>query len=183
MNLDPIIIAFTFTFLAELGDKTQLMIISLSSFHKKLTLFFVALTALLTVNLMGVLTGAALKILIPEQVTRLLIGILFILFGLFFLRYGKKDASLFKTKYTILTVFLLVSAAELGDKTQLSLVALSAKYEPITVFLGAFLSFSLITWVNVTLGSKLCEIISVDKLKLLCSLLFIVFGVLCLLGF
>jgi putative Ca2+/H+ antiporter (TMEM165/GDT1 family) len=68
---------------------------------------------------------------------------------------------------------------ELGDKTQLAVIALSAKYgAPVQVFLGAMLAFTLLTALGVVLGKIISQYISARYIKIGASLIFIVFGVL-----
>lgn len=73
---------FVLLFLAELGDKTQLAVITLSSKeHKPLPIFLGASIALCFVTLLGVLGGEALTRLVPEGLLRRLSAGAFLLMG------------------------------------------------------------------------------------------------------
>ncbi|MCD6509308.1 MAG: TMEM165/GDT1 family protein [Thermoprotei archaeon] len=72
--------------------------------------------------------------------------------------------------------FSLVFLAELGDKTQLTVIALSAKEEPLRVLLGAMGAFVLISCLSVLLGNALTAIIPLIFIRALSGLVFIALG-------
>jgi len=68
---------------------------------------------------------------------------------------------------------------ELGDKTQIAVITLSAEYDaPIQVFLGVMLAFSLLTALGVVFGKVISRYISGRYIKIGASLIFVVFGIL-----
>ena len=74
---------FALLFVAELGDKTQLAVISMTAKHKTpLWIFAGATLALAAVTLLGVLGGELLTRFIPEMVLRKIAAGLFVLMGL-----------------------------------------------------------------------------------------------------
>jgi len=75
--------AFVVVFLAELGDKTQLATLLLASRARQPVLVFVgAALALVVSALLGVLLGAGLGRVLPEQYVRLGAGAAFIVLGI-----------------------------------------------------------------------------------------------------
>jgi putative Ca2+/H+ antiporter (TMEM165/GDT1 family) len=76
-----------------------------------------------------------------------------------------------------LTTFGLIAIAELGDKTQLTVIALSAGYDRTKVFTGVILAFVLVTGLGVLVGNVIFRFIDPDLIKILAGLLFIVFGI------
>jgi len=60
MDLVPLVSAFALVALAELGDKTQLTVILLSSRHSAFSVFSGAMLAFFVVDGVGVLVGGAL---------------------------------------------------------------------------------------------------------------------------
>ena len=52
----------------------------------------------------------------------------------------------------LLTTFGLIALAEFGDKTQLTVIALSAGYDRVKVFTGVVLAFALVTGLGVMVG-------------------------------
>jgi len=80
---------------------------------------------------------------------------------------------------TITTSFLLIAIMELGDKTQLAVVALSAEYgAPIQVFLGVMLAFTLLTALGAVFGRIISQRISARYIRIGASLVFVAFGIL-----
>ena len=76
---------------------------------------------------------------------------------------------------------LSTSAAELGDKTQLGLVMLSASLQkPRAIFLGMITGFAIVTGVGVLIGQALLAIIPLSLLTLISGLIFVAVGLLML---
>jgi len=74
---------FAALFIAELGDKTQLAVITLTcNEHKPLPIFFGASIALATVTLLGILGGEALLRVFPADILRKLAAAAFVVLGL-----------------------------------------------------------------------------------------------------
>jgi putative Ca2+/H+ antiporter (TMEM165/GDT1 family) len=74
---------FAALFIAELGDKTQLAVITMTGKHQKpLPIFLGATLALACVTLLGVLGGQAVYRLLPAEMLRRLSAGLFIVLGL-----------------------------------------------------------------------------------------------------
>jgi putative Ca2+/H+ antiporter (TMEM165/GDT1 family) len=81
-----------------------------------------------------------------------------------------------------LTTFSLIAVAEFGDKTQLAVIALSARYDRRKVFTGAILAFALVTGLGVLVGDVLYRFIPRDVIRILAGLLFVAFGAFMLLS-
>lgn len=81
------------------------------------------------------------------------------------------------------TAFLTLFLAELGDKTQLAVITMSAKAESkLAVFAGASLALILVTLLGVLFGSVLTQFVPVEWLQRIVAAAFIVIGVLMLFG-
>ena len=81
--------AFVTLFLAELGDKTQLAVITMtSSTESKLSIFLGASLALVAVTLLGVLFGGVLSQIIPTDWLQRIVAVAFIAIGVLML-FGK----------------------------------------------------------------------------------------------
>lgn len=74
--------AFITLFLAELGDKTQLAVITMtSSTESKLSVFLGASLALVAVTLIGVVFGGVLSQYIPTEWLQKIVAVAFIIIG------------------------------------------------------------------------------------------------------
>jgi putative Ca2+/H+ antiporter (TMEM165/GDT1 family) len=82
-GLKVLLSTFALLFVAELGDKTQLAVISMTAKHKMpLWIFIGATLALTAVTGIGVLGGELLTRIIPEMVLRKIAAVLFVVMGL-----------------------------------------------------------------------------------------------------
>ena len=92
MILTLLFTTFVTVFLAEIGDKTQLTTITLSSTtNKPLAVFIGSSTALILATLLGALAGGSIANLIPEFSLKLLSGIVFLIIGITLLVQSKKE--------------------------------------------------------------------------------------------
>ncbi len=74
---------FALLFVAELGDKTQLAVISMTAKHKMPVWVFIGATlALAAVTGLGVLGGEVLTRFVPEAVLRKVAAVAFVVMGL-----------------------------------------------------------------------------------------------------
>jgi len=74
---------FATIFLAEMGDKTQLAIITLSaSSQKPLSIFIGGALALTSVTVIAVLAGEAVTKVVPESVLTKIAAVLFVAIGI-----------------------------------------------------------------------------------------------------
>ena len=85
---------FFTVFLAEMGDKTQLTTITLSSAtNKPLAVFIGSSVALILATLLGALAGGSIANLIPAFLLKLLSGIVFLIIGIKLLAESRKDST------------------------------------------------------------------------------------------
>ena len=81
------------------------------------------------------------------------------------------------------TAFLTIFLAELGDKTQLAVITMTAKTDSkLAVFLGASLALVLVTLLGVLFGGLLTKYVPTEWLQRIVAVAFIAIGVLMLFG-
>ena len=94
MLLTLLFTTFVTVFLAEMGDKTQLTTITLSSTtNKPLAVFIGSCIALMLATLLGALAGGSIANLIPDFLLKLLSGIVFLFLGINLLTQSKKETA------------------------------------------------------------------------------------------
>ena len=94
MILTLLFTTFVTVFLAEMGDKTQLTTITLSSTtNNPLAVFIGSSLALISATLLGALAGGSIANLIPAFLLKLLSGIVFLIIGINLLLKSKTEAS------------------------------------------------------------------------------------------
>lgn len=73
----------------------------------------------------------------------------------------------------------LLLLAELGDKTQLAVIAQTCKYgQPLAVFLGATLALAVVTGLGVLVGQVLVALVPEAVLRKAAAVAFVVMGIL-----
>ncbi len=74
--------------------------------------------------------------------------------------------------------FVLVALSEFGDRSQVSVILLGARYKAQhkKVFLGAMLAFALLFFVSVVFGSVLIAFLPAGQLKLISAVAFVIMG-------
>jgi len=145
--------------LAEFGDKSQLVCMTLAARHRGLPVVIGAILAFAILNLLAVLFGAAVAAWLPEWLVTLAVAVLFAIFGISALRYEEEDED-DKVEETpghgiVATTFLLIFLAEFGDKTQLAVAGLGSTSEPSAVWAGATLALATTSALGVFAGRKL----------------------------
>jgi len=82
----------------------------------------------------------------------------------------------------MLAIFIAIFIAELGDKTQLATMAFAAKYGWLKAFGGAIVALAAVNLIGAIIGDKLGDMLPLDAVHKFAGIVFIVFGVLMLLG-
>ena len=94
MLLTLLFTTFVTVFVAEMGDKTQLTTITLSSStNKPLAVFMGSSIALILATLLGALAGGSIANLIPDFILKLLSGIVFLTIGISLLAQSKRETT------------------------------------------------------------------------------------------
>lgn len=152
--IPDILIPLILTSLAELGDKTQVSILLLSSETKRhFHLLLGAVFAFLIVDGVAVLMGSWFINIVPTIFVRILSGIVFLIFGMLLLRekeVKKENKSYFKSSF--LSGFILIFLTEWGDKTQITSGLLATKYRPIMVLIGTMIAVTFLSIIEIYLG-------------------------------
>tara|TARA_B100000945_G_scaffold93424_1_gene73018 strand:- start:394 stop:687 length:294 start_codon:yes stop_codon:yes gene_type:complete len=92
MLLTLLFSTFVTVFIAEIGDKTQLTTITLSSTtNKPLAVFIGSSVALILATLLGALAGGSIANLIPAFILKQLSGLVFLIIGINLLAQSYKD--------------------------------------------------------------------------------------------
>ena len=83
-----------------------------------------------------------------------------------------------------LTVFGTIFLAELGDKTQLAVMALSAENQKglVSIFLGSVLALALTSLIGVLVGSVAAKYVSATVIQYVAGSLFVLIGIFIILG-
>lgn len=171
-------------FIAEMGDKTQLMLIALTSKYKLRDIILGTGVAILVLNGIAVLAGGIVSRFVPDWLIKMIAALAFLYFAASTIA-GDKDeeeenAGKSKIKFAPLAVFCTFFVAELGDKTQLTAITFGA---------NEGMSAALIVWIACSLGLFAADVIGMligyllksktpdGLLNTLAFIIFSVFGV------
>ena len=141
-------------FIAEMGDKTQLMLIALTSKYKLKDIISGTAVAILVLNGLAVLAGGLVSEFIPDWLIKTIAALAFLYFAVSTIA-GDDDneeegSGKSKIKFAPLAVFCTFFIAELGDKTQLTAITFGA---------NEGMSAALVVWIGCSLGLFAADIL------------------------
>lgn len=175
-----IAITFSSVFVAEMGDKSQLITISLASKYENKSVFIGIFSGIIIITLLAIVLGTIVFKFIPPTYVKIVASSVFIFFGIYTLFFQKKEKVKIEEKKenVIASSFLFSIISELGDKTQLVVIALTARYSsPLLVMVGALAGMGTIIGIGVLLGSKIGDFLKSEKIDLVTGSLFLIIGV------
>ena len=174
-------------FIAEMGDKTQLLLVAMAGRYKIPHILTGTWLATVVLNLMAVGVGAALSSYLDMRVIKIVAGLAFFWFAFSALKEDEEKEEQKEMGHhlgPILAIFGSFFIGELGDKTQLSAITLAANYtnhslgNAAAVFLGCTLGLILADLLGLVAGVALKSKIPARTLHLVSFFIFASFGVL-----
>jgi putative Ca2+/H+ antiporter (TMEM165/GDT1 family) len=167
---------------AEIGDKSQLVCMTLASRHRAMPVLLGAIAAFAFLNTLAVIFGVAIASWLPESIVAAIVAVLFAVFGVHSLRIkadGSEEEIKVKSGHGIFfTTFLLITLAEFGDKTQLAVVALSSAAVPVAVWLGSTFALAFLSALGILAGRTLLKKVSLGLLHKISGSIFLGLSVL-----
>ena len=171
-------------FIAEMGDKTQLMLIALTSKYKLRDIILGTAAAILVLNGLAVLAGGLVSEFIPDWLIKTIAALAFLYFAASTITGDDDDeeegSGKSKIKFAPLAVFCTFFIAELGDKTQLTAITFGA---------NEGMSAALVVWIGCSLGLFAADILGMligyllksktpdGLLNMLAFVIFAIFGI------
>lgn len=191
--LYPFFIAFFLVFISELGDKTQLLVLSFSSKTKPLMILLgVALGSFFSHGI-AILFGSSIGLLenkLLHNTLEIITYFSFLLFGIFSflpkkaeIENSKKESFLKKLSHIgfgyIFIIAISIAIGELGDKTFLASLGLGISYpmHKLALILGAIFGMVISDSIAIAFGKVLNKYISETAMERLSGVLFLIFGV------
>jgi Ca2+/H+ antiporter, TMEM165/GDT1 family len=177
--------------LLEIGDKTQLVTISLATRHPWAKVLAGAAVGLTSATAIGAAIGGALAATLSAWLTILKLGggVLFIVLGVWTVvqairrhRRSEEVPTIAGSRGAFAETAGFLFLAEFGDKTQIAVIILAATYAaPVSVFAGASLAETLIAVTSIVIGAWLSKILTKQWVEMLSTGLFVIAGVLLIL--
>src|SRR2546429_142197 len=172
--------SFMVVALAEMGDKTQLVALSMASRYRRPWAVMLGILIATTINhALASSVGVWAASRLPTAVVEWILGLSFIGFGVWTLVPDTYDEPTKRPTWgPLVTTTVVFFLAEMGDKTQLATVALAARFRaPFTVTVGTTLGMLAADALAVFGGTYLAAIVPMKLIRRIAAALFFVFGI------
>lgn len=173
-------VAFALIFVAEMGDKSQLLSLWFATKYRVAVVMAGVACAVVVLQLVAVVVGVVFDTILPERVFLTLAGIAFFVFAAWSLRPEEDDDVEETVDVRRLgafgIVFLSFLVSELGDKTQLATVTLAGDRDPIGVWAGSTLGMIGSNALAVFVGAKAGKRLPRRAISYGAAVLFAIFG-------
>jgi len=181
--VDAFLLSFGVIFLAELGDKSQLMALAFASRYRAWTVLVAVSIATLLVHAGSVVIGSLFALALPTALIQVVAGVAFFVFAAWTLRgdaLGDDDEGRAKRsgRWVLLTIGTAFFLAELGDKTMLATITLATTEEAIGTWLGSTAGMVAADAVAIAAGALLGTNLPERAVQLFAAGAFVLFGVL-----
>lgn len=179
--LSAALISLGVVFLAELGDKSQLITMTYALRYRWWVVLSGVGIAAFLVHGVSVTIGHFLGLSLPERPIAFAAAIAFLGFAVWTWREGTSDEdarakTAAEPRYVLLAVVSSFVLAELGDKTMLATVALASDHQWAGVWIGATVGMVLADGVAIAVGRLMHRRLPERFLHMLASVLFLLFG-------
>jgi Ca2+/H+ antiporter, TMEM165/GDT1 family len=184
--LGAVLLSFGVIFVAELGDKSQLMALAFATRYRAVPVLIGITIATAVVHLVSVLIGAGLGAALPTNWITLIAGIAFLGFAAWTVRgdelssdeAGKANRSVRSAVVAASGAFFL---AELGDKTMLATITLASTDGLLGVWIGSTIGMVTADALAILVGQQLAKRVPEKVIRYVSAASFVVFGVLLIL--
>lgn len=175
-----ILVSLAVVFIAELGDKSQLITMTYALRHRWWVVLSGVGIASMLVHGLSVAIGHFLGLTLPERPIAFAAAIAFLLFAAWTWREGgdadEEDILVAEPRFVIFAIVSSFVLAELGDKTMLATVTLASDHHWAGVWIGATVGMVLADGVAIAAGRVMHKRLPARFLHGLASVLFLLFG-------
>jgi Ca2+/H+ antiporter, TMEM165/GDT1 family len=186
--LGAVAIAFGAIFIAEFGDKSQLLVLAFATRYPWQPVVIGLVIAAAVIQGISVVVGAAVGAILPETAVAVVSGLAFIGVAIWTLRGEDEDDEAASTVAPLGGIGLVATVAgtfivaELGDKTMLATFALAASQGPIPTWIGATAAMVAANLVAVVIGRTVGSRLSPRLVRIGSAVLFALAGLAILAG-
>lgn len=178
--LGAVLVSLAVVFVAELGDKSQIITMTYALRHRWWVVLSGVGIAAVLVHGLSVAIGHFLGVTLPEKPIAFAAAIAFLLFAAWTWREGRNAADdevrVAEPRFVVPAIVSSFVLAELGDKTMLATVALASDRDAIGVWIGATVGMVLADGVAIVVGAMLHKRLPEGFLHAVASVLFLMFG-------
>jgi putative Ca2+/H+ antiporter (TMEM165/GDT1 family) len=179
--LSALLLSFAVIFIAEMGDKTQLVAMMFALRYRWWVVLAAITAATTLVHVFSVAIGHYLGAALPTHLLGILAGAMFVFFGLWTLRGDSlSDEEASKTQKATAPAFFVVCSAfflaELGDKTMLATITLAADHNWLGVWVGSTVGMVVADGLAIIVGAVAGKHLPERLIQVVAAALFLLFG-------
>jgi putative Ca2+/H+ antiporter (TMEM165/GDT1 family) len=181
--VSAILVSFGVIFVAEMGDKSQLMALTFATRYRAVPILVGITIATAAVHAVSVLVGAVLAVSLPTDVINVAAGLAFLGFAAWTLRgdtLTDDEAAKVERQSNRSAIAAASGAfflAELGDKTMLATITLASTDNPWWVWLGSTLGMVVADALAIVVGRLLGTRLPERAITIFAAVMFVLFGV------
>ncbi|HVM10140.1 MAG TPA: TMEM165/GDT1 family protein [Acidimicrobiales bacterium] len=180
--MSAFLLSFAVIFVAELGDKSQLMALAFATRYRPLPILIGITLATAVVHAVSVLVGAVLGAAMPTHAINVVAGVAFLGFAAWTLRGDKLDddeaaRAERSAKSAVWAAAVAFFLAELGDKTMLATITLATREGLFGTWAGSTLGMVAADALAIAVGSVLGKRLPERAVRYGAAASFVVFGV------
>lgn len=184
--ISALLLSFAVIFVAELGDKTQLVAMTFALRYRWWVVLGAITAATTLVHVLSVAIGHYLGAALPGHLLGIIAGAMFVFFGLWTLRGDSlSDEEKSRVQRASGIAFFVVTSAfflaELGDKTMLATITLAADNDWLGVWIGSTLGMVVADGLAIIVGAVAGKHLPERVIQIGAAALFLLFGVFMLL--
>ncbi|GAA1878226.1 TMEM165/GDT1 family protein [Lapillicoccus jejuensis] len=183
--IDALLVSTAVIFLAELGDKSQLMAMTFATRYRTrdVLLGITAATAVVHLASVGIGRLIGTSFASYQWIISIVAGVAFLAFAAWTLRGDElSDDEADKARRSkgaaIVAVGVAFFLAELGDKTMLATITLAAKEEWVGTWIGSTVGMVAADALAIVVGRALGKKLPEKVIKIVATLAFVAFGIL-----
>ena len=183
--MHALLLSFAIIFVAELGDKSQLMALAFAARFKAWPILIGITIATAVVHLFSVVLGAVVGVALPTEAISVVAGAAFLAFAAWTLRGDNLDedeaAKVHRsTRSAVVAAAGAFFLAELGDKTMLATITLATTEGLVGTWIGSTLGMVAADALAIVVGQQLGRRLPERTIKVGAAVTFVIFGVLLL---
>lgn len=180
--LSAFLVSFAFIFVAELGDKSQLMALTFATRYPMGVVLAGITAATALVHAVSVGIGAALGAALPTRPIKVIAAVAFVVFALWTLRGDslsdeEKERAKEGTRSAFWVVAVVFFLAELGDKTMLATITLATEHGIVGTWLGSTVGMVVADALAIVVGRHLGARLPEKAIRIGAALLFFAFAI------
>jgi putative Ca2+/H+ antiporter (TMEM165/GDT1 family) len=181
--VNALLVSFAVIFVAEMGDKSQLMALTFATRYRAVPILIGITIATASVHAVSVLVGALLAVSLPTHLLNVVAGVAFLGFAAWTWRgdtLSEDEAAKVERQSNRSAIAAASGAfflAELGDKTMLATITLASTDNPWWVWLGSTVGMVAADALAILLGRLLGTRLPERAITIFATVMFVIFGV------